>query len=117
MELEFISFLDPSETKSRESRRKVRSHAMHHVRQRQQANRKRDKYPALQLAPLTQQALCLPPRNFPLIYPNFVHDNEAEEGEQGVDNRGAEMIEQLEAYPVSRSERYIFTIFLHCKSF
>lgn len=114
MELEFISFVNPGEAKTRDYRRKVRSHAMHHVRQRQNANRKGDNYQALQPATLTQQASCMPPRSFPLVFPSL--DNEIEDGEQEVHAGRSETAEQLEAYPISRTERYIYTIFLHCKS-
>ena len=115
MELEFISFPDPSEAKSIDSRKRVRSHVMQHVRQRQLANRRRVNYQALQPTPLLlRQVPRIPPRSIQLLNPS--PGNEVEEVEREVDIGGAERMEQLEVYPVSPTERYIFTIFHHCKS-
>jgi len=115
MELEFISFSDPSEAKSIDSRRRVRSHVMHHVRHRQRlANRRSNNYQAFQPTLLPQQVPRIPPRSIKLLNPSL--DNEIEEVEQDVDIGGAERMEQLEVYPVSPTERYISTVFHHCKS-
>ena len=117
MELEFISFSDPSEAKSIDSRRRVRSHVMHHVRKRQRqrlANRRSDNYQAFQPTLLPQQVPRIPPKRIQLLNPSL--GNEVEEVERDVDIGGAERMEQLEVYPVSPTERYIFTVFHHCKS-
>jgi hypothetical protein len=117
MDLEFINLSDPREIRSRDSRRRVRSHAMRHVH-----NRKR-------LAPRrgrsNQNIQPEPgPENVPRIFPRSIawyssQPVEAEDAggpvEDYEDIAGVKRMEQLDVYPVSSTERYMFTIFHHCK--
>jgi hypothetical protein len=119
MDLEFISFSDPNEFKSRDAQRRVRSHAMQHVRRRQRLGNQR-----------SAAFRTLQPKQFPeygnRIFPKSItwHNPELGQGEgievvdtSDEDIAGSNRMEQLEIYPVSPTERYIFTIFHHCECF
>jgi hypothetical protein len=117
MDLEFISYSDPNEIKSRDARRRVRSHAMQHVRRRQRLGQRSESYPILQPKPFPEHIHNLPRRS--ITWHNPEPDDEDDATGMDVeyeDISGAKKMEQLEIYPVSPTERYIFTIFHHCES-
>jgi hypothetical protein len=118
MDLEFISFSDPNEAKSRDARRRVRSHAMQHVRRRQRQGNQRESFqtPDPMQVPVLEQGIRIVPQSIQW------HNRESGQDADGreIDNSdediaGARRLEQLEVYPVSPTERYIFTIFHHCE--
>jgi hypothetical protein len=116
MDLEFISYSDPNEVKSKDSRRRVRSHAMQHVRRRQRLGQRSESYPALQPNSNPENIHHIPRRSITWHNPEPAKDDDA----AGLDTNyedisGANRMEQLEVYPVSPNERYIYTVFHHCE--
>lgn len=117
MNLEFISFSDPNEIKSKDARRRVRSHAMQHVRNRRRlANLLGKSNQNIQAKPITENLPRISSRNIAW------HKQEPSENADPIalnedceDIAGAGRMEQLEVYPVSSTERYMFTIFHHCE--
>lgn len=115
MDLEFISFSDPNEFKSRDAQRRVRSHAMQHVRRRQRlGNQRSAAFRTLQPKQLPEHGNRIFPKSITWHNPELGQDEDCE----GVDTSdediaGSNRMEQLEIYPVSPTERYIFTIFHH----
>ncbi|KAE9365192.1 hypothetical protein N431DRAFT_488401 [Stipitochalara longipes BDJ] len=115
MDLEFISFSDPNETRSRDARRRVRSRAMQHVRHRQRlANTNGDSPQTIQPMLLTEHLQRIQPES--ITWHNSAHKEDEDNAGLNtvhVDISGIQRMEQLEVYPVSQAERYVFTIFLH----
>jgi len=119
MDLEFISFSDPNEIKSKDAQRRVRSHAMQHVRRRQRlGNQRSPAFRTLQPKALPDHSNRISPENITWYNSELGQDEEI----RGVDTSdediaGSNRMEQLEVYPVSPTERYIFTIFHYCECF
>jgi hypothetical protein len=119
MDLEFINFSDPNEIKSKDAQRRVRSHAMQHVRRRQRlGNQRSPAFRTLQPKALPDHSNRISPENITWYNSELGQDEEI----RGVDTSdediaGSNRMEQLEVYPVSPTERYIFTIFHHCECF